>query len=205
MEPIEPIPISALEHYVYCPRQCALIFADGDWADNTHTVRGTRGHRRADTLASRTERGRFVLRGEPLWSEHWGLTGRADAIEVLSSGEIVPVEYKIGRRHADAAAVQLCAEALCLEEMLSRRISHGALWHSAPRRRTPVDFDLALRARTEQTIHAVRAIVESACLPDVLDDARCQECQLADHCLPDVVAHEGRLITYVNGEVLACE
>lgn len=202
---MDPIPISALEHNMYCPRQCALIHSDGVWADNTHTVRGTRGHRRADTGAGRTERGRLVLRGVPLWSERWSLTGRADVIEVLASGEVVPVEYKIGHRHADAAEIQLCAQALCLEEMLSTHVSEGALWHSAPRRRTPVVFEPALRARTVQAIRAVRAIVESARLPDAPNDARCRECQLLGYCLPDVVAHEGRVAAYVNREVFACE
>lgn len=201
---MEPIPISALEHYMYCPRQCALIHADGVWADNTHTVRGTRGHRRADTPAGRSERGRLVLRAVPLWSERWGLTGRADAVEVLSSGEVVPVEYKIGRRHADTAEIQLCAQAFCLEEMLSTHVSHGALWHSGPRQRSPVAFDSGLRVRTEEAIHAVRAVVESARLPDAPNDARCQECQLLGYCLPDVVAHQSRVDAYVNREVFAC-
>ena len=202
---MDPIPISALEHYVYCPRQCALIHADGVWADNTHTVRGTRGHRRVDTAPDRIERGRFVLRGVPLWSERWGLSGRADAVEVLRSGEIVPVEYKIGGRHGDTAEIQLCAQALCLEEMLETHISRGALWHSAPRRRTTVVFDPALRARTEGAIQAVRTTLESVQLPDPPNDARCRECQLLGNCLPDVVAHASRVVSYVNREVFACE
>jgi CRISPR-associated exonuclease Cas4 len=201
---MEPIPISALEHYMYCPRQCALVHADGVWTDNTHTVRGTRGHRRADVPAGRTERGRFVLRGVPLWSERWGLTGRADAIEVLPSGEVIPVEYKIGRRHTDAAEIQLCAQALCLEEMLSIAVLQGALWHAGPRQRTPVLIDRALRARTQEAIEAVRTVVESPQLPAPPNDARCRECQLLGYCLPDVVAHERRVAAYVKREVFAC-
>lgn len=201
---MDPLPISALEHFVYCPRQCALICADGEWVDTTHTIRGARGHRRADERAGRIERGRRVLRGEPLWSERWGLSGRADAIEILSSGQIVPVEYKIGRRHGDAADVQLCAQALCLEEMLSTRIAAGALWYSGPRRRIPVAFDAALRKRTEDVIHSVRAIVESGCLPGAPNDARCRACQLVERCLPEVVSHLGRLADYLSDEVFAC-
>lgn len=114
---VEPVvAISAIEHYVYCPRQCALIHVDGVWSDNAHTVRGERGHRRADTFATRSERGVRVVRAVPLWSETLGLTGRADAVELHADDSIVPVEYKIGSRHGDAAHLQLAAQALCLEE-----------------------------------------------------------------------------------------
>lgn len=201
---MEPIAISALEHYIYCPRQCGLIHADGVWADNTHTVHGVRGHRRADTPFGRQERGRLVLHAVPLWSEQWSLTGRADAVEMLPSGEVVPVEYKIGRRHADAAEIQLCAQALCLEEMLATHVSHGALWYSGSRRRIQVECDAGLRARTTQAIDAIASVLESGHLPDVLHDSRCQECQLLGYCLPEVVAHKHRVAVYVKREVFAC-
>lgn len=103
MEPTPPIPISALEHHEYCPRQCALIHADGIWTDNAHTVRGTAGHRRVDNAPSRVERGRMVLRGLPLWSEQLGIAGRADVVEVSDDGHLTPVEYKTGVRHGRAA------------------------------------------------------------------------------------------------------
>ncbi len=113
MEPPRLLAISALEHYEYCPRQCALIHADGVWEDNAHTVRGTYGHRRVDGRGSRQERGRSVLRGIPLWSEQLELTGRADAVEVHPDGSIVPVEYKMGTRHGLAAAFS-CAPKHCV-------------------------------------------------------------------------------------------
>ena len=111
-EPI--VAISAIEHFVYCPRQCALIHCDGVWSDNAHTVRGSRTHRRVDTGHHRRERGRLVLRAIPLWSETLGLSGRADAVEI-ERGAVRPVEYKSGVRHGSAADLQLCAQALCLE------------------------------------------------------------------------------------------
>jgi len=115
---IEPVvPISAIEHFAYCPRQCALIHCDGVWNDNEHTVGGTRAHRRVDSGEHRRERGRMVLRSIPLWSESLGLSGRADAVE-MADNAVVPVEYKAGVRHGNAADLQLCAQALCLEEML---------------------------------------------------------------------------------------
>ena len=134
MTPEPVVQISAIEHFVYCPRQCALIHCDGVWSDNAHTVRGSRAHRRVDSGEHRQERGRQVLRAIPLWSEELGLSGRADAVEV--EGDAVrPVEYKAGVRHGSAADLQLCAQALCLEEMLDVEIPHGYVWYGGPRRR----------------------------------------------------------------------
>ncbi|MXW23318.1 MAG: Dna2/Cas4 domain-containing protein, partial [Chloroflexi bacterium] len=95
MTPDPVIQISAIEHFVYCPRQCALIHCDGVWSDNAHTVRGARAHRRVDSGEHRQERGRQVLRAIPLWSEELGLSGRADAVEVEDDA-VRPVEYKAG-------------------------------------------------------------------------------------------------------------
>lgn len=203
MSPEPVVPISAIEHHAYCPRQAALIHVDGVWADNAHTVRGTRGHRRVDSGKGRSERGRTVLRAVPLWSEAYGLTGRADAVEIAGD-EIVPVEYKIGTRHGDAARLQLCGQALCLEEMTGVPVRAGAIWYSAHRRRDRVVIDERLRASTLAAIEAVRAAFTSPSLPPAVDDRRCTECQLAGHCLPDVVASDHRVERYLANEVLAC-
>lgn len=200
----EPLPISSLEHHRYCPRQCALILVDGVWTDNVHTVRGQRGHRRADAPAVRRERGRVVARAVPLWSARYGLTGRADAIEVDDRGEVVPVEYKMGTRHGDTADVQLCAQALCLEEMLDCRVERGAVWYAGWRRRHPVVFDDALREATVEVIERVRGLASAHQLPSAVDDARCQECQLIWHCLPWLVASPGSVDAYVEEEVWRC-
>jgi len=188
---------------VYCPRQCALIHVEGLWDDNRHTVRGEHGHRRVDSGADRTERGHVVLRAVPLWSERLGLTGRADAIEMHPDGSVVPVEYKIGGRHGDAASVQLCAQAMCLEEMLARDVPVGFVWYSKTRRRDRIPFDTALRQRTEAVILEVRKNLEAQRLPPAVDDARCTECQLIDSCLPEVVAHPGRVARHC-AELLRC-
>lgn len=202
---VEPVvQISALEHLEYCPRQCALIHVDGVWSDNVHVVRGGHGHRRVDGGEHRTERGRRVLRSVPLWSEHLGLTGRADAVEVHDDGRIVPVEYKIGRRHGFAAHVQLTAQALCLEEMTGRHVPTGALWFSAVRRREEVGIDDRLRRRTVAAIDEVRAVFAASRLPAAPNDQRCTECQLLGHCLPGVVADPRAVAAYVR-EVMCSE
>ena len=144
MTPEPVIPISAIEHFLYCPRQCALIHCDGVWSDNAHTARGTRAHRRVDGGQHRMERGRRVLRGIPLWSESLGLSGRADVVE-MDGDAIRPVEYKSGVRHGITADLQLCAQALCLEEMLGVAVPSGSVWYGGPRRRVEVDFTDVLR------------------------------------------------------------
>lgn len=202
---IAPVPISALEHYRYCPRQSALILVDGVWVDNAHTVRGSYDHRRADIPAVRVERGRRVQRAVPLWSEMWGLTGRADAVEWHPNGEIVPVEYKSGRRHGDTADVQLCAEAFCLEEMLNTTVDYGQIWYSAVRRRRRITFTDDLRELTATTIRAVHELFEQRTLPPPEDDERCDQCQLVGNCLPHLVANTAELSRYLRREVWSCE
>lgn len=192
------IQISSLEKYMYCPRQCALIDVEGRWSDNAHTVRGRRGHRTADGGGRRELRGRTVVRGVPLFSELWGLSGRADAIEMDASGTVTPVEYKIGRRHGRAADVQLCAQALCLEEMLDIEVLEGAVWFSATRRREAVAIDDELRRLTAKTIERVSELRRSEHLPLAPNDERCPECQLVAYCLPTLTDGSDRVAGYVE-------
>jgi len=197
------VPISAIEHFVYCPRQCALIHCDGVWADNAHTVRGSRSHRRVDSGQHRQERGRYVLRAIPLWSEALGLSGRADAVE-LERGTVRPVEYKSGVRHGSAADLQLCAQALCLEEMLGVDVPEGAVWYGGPRRRVRVEFTSALRGQAVEVVYRIREQLIVAVLPEAPNDQRCRECQLQHHCLPDVTAAPARVERYVAKHVFQC-
>ena len=191
--------ISAIEHYEYCPRQCALIYSDGVWADNQHTVKGTRSHRRVDNpAASKTERGIRTLRAVPLWSERYGLTGRADVVEILPNGAVYPVEHKAGIRHGLTADLQLCAQAICLEDMLNIRIDNGAVWYEATRRRHPVTFSNKLRNSTLSTVTLIRDQIVNGILPPAPNDERCNACQLRHHCLPEVVARPRRLNRYLT-------
>ena len=173
------VPISAIEHFAYCPRQCALIHCDGVWRDNAHTVKGVQAHRRVDGGRHRLERGRMVLRAIPLWSEELGLSGRADAVEIRD-GEVRPVEYKSGVRHGDSADLQVCAQALCLEEMLNVEIPHGHVWYGGPRRRVRVDFGPALRQQVRDIVVSIRQQILTAKLPQAPNDQRCKECQLSE-------------------------
>lgn len=201
-EPV--VQISALEHHAYCPRQCALIHVDGMWMDNSHTVVGTRAHRRVDTGADRVERGRKVLRGIPLFSEVYGLTGRADVVEIHEDGSVVPVEYKSGGRHGSAADVQLCAQALCLEEMTGSSVPVGFVWYRGYRHREQVDITDALRRETMVRLDEIRSALVSGRLPPAVADARCRDCQLEPVCMPDVAIRPASVTAYIYREVFAC-
>jgi CRISPR-associated exonuclease Cas4 len=204
MEPETPIPISALEHHVYCPRQCALIHVEGLWVESEHTLRGQLGHRRVDSGRHRAERGCLVLRAIPLWSETLSLTGRADAIEIHADGSVVPIEYKMGTQHEDAASVQLCAQALCLEEMVGTPVRRGAIWLGGPRRRVAVDLDDELRSRTLLVLAEVKKWLADDHLPPAPDDARCQSCQLIELCQPHLSAHPELVLRHLV-EAFACD
>ena len=199
---LEPIVlISALEHFEYCERQCALIHGDGVWVDNEHTVRGQRAHRRVDSGEHRRERGVLTLRSIPLWSETFGLSGRADTVEV-HDGAVYPVEHKSGVRHGRAADLQVCAQAICLEEMLEVEIPTAFVWYGGPRRRQAVTLDLTLRTAVLDAVSAIRAQIIAGDLPPAPDDERCGECQLEPHCLPSVTATAARVAKRAAEELL---
>lgn len=198
------VAISAIEHFAYCPRQCALIHCDGVWTDNAHTVRGSRAHRRVDSGQSRRERGRLVLRAVPLWSEALGLTGRADAVEIDDS-RIYPVEYKAGTRHGSSAELQLCAQALCLEEMLDVQIPEGYVWYGGPRRRVRVPLVPELRQEVHEIVNVIRSQLASGRLPTAPNDERCKECQLRSHCLPELTSAPRRVDRYMRHVVFQCD
>jgi len=183
------VPLAAIEHYEYCRRQCALIHCDGVWEDNINTLRGHIAHRRSDDSSeSRTERGRAVLRGVRLWSDRHGITGRADRVEVAADGAVTPVEHKAGHRHGATADLQVCAQALCLEEMLGIDIPFGFVWYDGTRRRHRVDFSDALRTDTLARAEQIRTMLVAGTLPAAPNDERCQQCQLRHHCLPELTS-----------------
>ena len=204
MNPEPVVAISAIEHFAYCPRQCALIHCDGVWSDNTHTVRGTRAHRRVDSGKHRTERGKRVLRGILLWSESLGLTGRADVVEAKGE-DIHPVEYKSGTRHGLAADLQLCAQALCLEEMLDVDVPCGSVWYGGPRRRVEVWFTASLRHQVKSIVAEIREQLLTGQLPAAVNDGRCKECQLFHHCLPGPTSMSRRIEQYMSEAVFGCD
>jgi CRISPR-associated exonuclease Cas4 len=186
------IPISALQHWAYCPRQAALIHLDGVWSDNPFTRRGSLLHQRADTPGADQRGDVRVERALPLFSRRLNLSGRADAVEFHPDGTVVPVEYKSGRRKARGADdLQLCAQAMCLEEMLDRPVPEGAIFHAPERRRRRVVFTAALRQGVERAAAAFAAALDCASLPPPVNDGRCPDCSLRRLCLPELPAEPG--------------
>jgi CRISPR-associated exonuclease Cas4 len=184
--------ISAIEHYSYCPRQCALIHVDQTYDENLYTIRGKLMHERVDSGEGAPNRGVETQRGIPLWSERLDLRGKADAVE-WHDGVPYPVEYKVGRRKGEHTDAQLCAQALCLEEMLNIPVPRGAVYYGATRRRHEVIFDEALRARTQELIAGIRSMLVAQRLMPAPNDERCRNCSLIHACLPGVVGQHERL------------
>jgi CRISPR-associated exonuclease Cas4 len=189
----ELVPISALEHWSYCPRQCALIHLEQTYDENLYTLRGNRAHRAADEPGAETARGVKVVRAMPIWSIRLGLTGRADAVEFHAQTPY-PVEYKSGRaRTWMHEAIQVCAQGLCLEEMLGVAVPAGAVWYHGSKQLKEILFDSDLRAAVEETVAAVRGMFSQTRLPAAPNDQRCPKCSLFDACLPALTARPARL------------
>ncbi len=193
MEPVETIPLSALQHWCYCPRQCGLIHLEQAFDDNVHTLRGQAVHAKVDKPGVETAKGMRVERALPLWHDGLGLVGKADVVEFSVGGAPYPVEYKHGSRHkaADIAAcddIQLAAQALCLEFVTGKRVPEGAIYYAASKRRRVVPITAQLRSDVANATQAVRQMLAIGKLPPVLppDQAarRCKACSLLERCQP---------------------
>lgn len=192
----ETITLSSLEHYSYCPRQEALIDIEQVWARNIYTVRGDHAHERVDEPMERTENNIRIERALSLWSQKFGLSGRADVVEF--HGKIpYPIEYKSGyRRTWRHEAIQVCAQALCLEEMFNVTVPSGAIFYCGSRTRREVIFDEPLRTTTLKMIEAVRVLLRSEQLPPPVNDQRCGHCSLKEACMPEITIIPTRIQTY---------
>lgn len=192
----DPIPLSALQHWCYCPRQCALIHVEQVFADNLHTLRGQAVHKQVDQPGVETRVGLRVQRALPIWSDRLGLIGKADVVEFEPDGTPFPVEYKVGSRTkalwiAACDDLQLAAQALCLEEMTGKPAPAGALFYAKSKRRRVVAITAALRRRVEEAAAAVRVLLDAAVLPAPIFDARCGKCSLIDICQPETRSAAG--------------
>lgn len=190
-------PISALQHLAFCERQCALIHVEQAWAENRLTAEGRLLHERVHAADSETRPGIRIARGLRLRSLRLGLTGIADVVEFQADPRGVevpglkgrwipaPVEYKRGRPKPDRCDdVQVCAQAMCLEEMLDFRIEEGAIFYGQPRRRHAVRFDNALRAEVEALARRARDLIASGRMPPASFEPKCRNCSLSDLCKP---------------------
>ena len=197
MDQADPVPLSALQHWAYCPRQCGLIHLEQAFDDNLHTQRGNAVHALVDQPGMELRKGLRIERALPVWSDQLGLIGKADVVEFEPDGTPYPVEYKHGSRHKAAAIaacddIQLAAQALCLEEMTGRPVSEGALYYASSRRRRVVCIDAALRATVVATATTVREALAQSRLPAPTTDVqRCKACSLRDRCQPQALSRLG--------------
>ncbi|GGG94724.1 MAG TPA: CRISPR-associated protein Cas4 [Oceanicaulis sp.] len=178
-------PVSALQHYLFCPRQCALIHVERIWTEDAATMQGRLMHERVDGARPDRRAGVRIVRGLTLRSLALGLSGKADAVEFHGKTPY-PVEYKRGRPKAHRAdEVQLCAQGLCLEEMFGVDVPEGALFYGQTRKRQVVRFDEDLRALVRETAAACRAMITDGRTPPPRRTPACKRCSLASECLPD--------------------
>jgi CRISPR-associated exonuclease Cas4 len=198
------LPISALQHLLFCPRQCALIHIERLWADNRWTAEGRVLHERAHTPKIERRPGVRMARGMSLRSLALGIFGQADIVEFDSSGAALPVEYKRGRpKKGNEDRVQLCAQALCLEEMLGQSIPTGAIFYGAIRRRDVVALDAELRARTIDAIARLHEMLDGGITPSARLEKKCQRCSLLHLCMPAALEGHELASRYLRRQLAA--
>ena len=179
------IMISALQHYQFCPRQCALIHLEQQWAENRYTAEGRVLHERADSGKSERVGSVRAVRSLPICSARLGLSGQADVVEFHDDSSVYPVEYKRGRPKTDSCdEVQLCAQGLCLEEMLKIDIPQGALFYGQKRRRKEILFDETLRSLTVAIIEDTHQLLAGGKTPKAVYSQKCEQCSLLQICMP---------------------
>lgn len=191
-EAADPVMLSALEHYSYCPRQCALIHIEQVWDENLYTMRGRDAHEHVHEESSHDLAGVRIERALPVWSRRLNLVGKADMVE-FHADVPYPVEYKSGRqRKGRHEELQLCAQAVCLSEMFGAPVERGALYWHGSRERREIEFTDALRSRVERVAADLHEMMTGSTLPPPVNDERCRDCSLRESCLPHVVAAKGR-------------
>lgn len=206
--------LSGLQHFLFCRRQWALIHIEGQWAENLRTVDGTLMHERAHNVGLTERRGdTAVTRGTRVFSRKLGVSGQCDVLEFHKSPDGVeisgwegrwlpfPVEYKRGEpktKRCDEA--QLCAQAMCLEEMLCCRIERGALFYGETRRRIAVDFDDELRGLVTSSLVEMHELYKRGRTPMVRRSKSCGACSLRDICIPSL-DRAGRVSDYIAGRM----
>jgi CRISPR-associated exonuclease Cas4 len=202
----ELLPLSGLQHLAFCERQCALIHIEQAWAENLYTAEGRILHERAhdpDQVSRGDVRIEYAM---PLRSLRLGLIGKADVVEFHRSRSATgekwipfPVEYKRGRpKKANVDKIQLCAQAICLEEMLDVDVPSGALFYGKTRHRQDVVFDAALRLETEKTAERFHALIEAGVTPKAIYRKQCDTCSLKNLCLPKTVEKRRSVDRYLK-------
>ena len=209
------LPLSALQHLVFCERQCALIHVEQLWADNKFTVEGQHLHDRVHEAGAESRGDVRVARGVSLRSLRLGLSGIADVVEFHRAPEggvclpavrgrwrPFPVEYKRGRPKRDRCdEVQVCAQAICLEEMLDVHIPDGALFYGTTRHRFDVTFDDSLRRETEHAAVRLHELISTQITPSAIREPKCDRCSLVELCMPKALSARQSARQYLQSAI----
>jgi CRISPR-associated exonuclease Cas4 len=196
------LPLSALQHLAFCERQCALIHIENAWAENRLTAQGRLLHERVHERDDESRGDVRVARGLRLRSLRLGLVGQADVVEFHRQPDGAwrpfPVEYKRGRaKRGDCDRIQLCAQALCLEEMTGTAVPEGALFYGTLRRREVVALDATLRAAVTDAARRLHALIDSGRTPPATYAERCDNCSLLTLCRPRMPAAGDAVERYI--------
>lgn len=199
------LPISALQHLLFCERQCALIHIEQVWSENVFTAEGNVLHERAHEGPDESRPGIRITRGLPVRSFQLGLNGQCDVVEFHAgegSGQVLPVEYKRGKPKSHRAdEVQLCAQGLCLEEMLGVQVERGALYYGERRHRTEIPFDEPLRTLTCDTAARLHAMIASRVTPPAQKEKKCESCSLVEICMPGIFGFQRGAAAWFAGRL----
>ena len=193
------IPISALQHFIFCPRQCALIHIERAWEENLLTAQGRGLHERAHSEISETRPDCKRIFGLPVRSLKFGLAGQCDCVLETPDKKMIPLEYKRGRpKIKDMDTVQLCAQVLCLEEMTGSRIKEGFIYYFRIKKRLHVNVDDNLRALTIETIDKCRKMIEEGVTPPPVFSKKCLSCSLKEVCMPEFMEKQRKVSLYID-------
>lgn len=192
MNETDYIPIASLNQFAYCPHRCWRMFCAGEFIDNQYTIEGTSLHDRVHTLGEGHRDETWQIRAIWLKSERYKLIGKSDLIE-SDSGQLYPVEYKRGRKGEwDNDELQVCAQALCLEEMTGQTVNTGYLYYAHSHQRQPVEISEQLREDALATIQSVTTLLQTGLMPKPTYSQRCKGCSFYTQCLPQVADKLGR-------------
>ncbi len=205
--------ISAMQHYMYCKRRFALVHIEQIWQDNLYTAEGIDLHQRVDSSKRECRGNLLIARTVKLHSYRLGLSGISDVIEFYKEDNGVPlpcreglwrpflIEYKRGEnKNKIEYHVQLCAQAICLEEMLGANIENGAIFYGISRRRTNVEFDDKLRKCTELTAKKLHELFDAGVTPKAKYEKKCKSCSMLSQCMPSITGIKKNVGMYMaNG------
>jgi CRISPR-associated exonuclease Cas4 len=209
------LPVSALQHFIFCPRRCALVHIEQAWTENQLTVEGDIVHGRVDEMSRESRATLIVSHGVGIRSLHLGITGKVDVVEFRLSTNALgactlagkeghwtpyPIEYKRGSpRRGFGDDIQVCAQALCLEEMLKCSVPAGAIYYASTRKRREIAFDAPLRAQTTTAISGLRSLNTARVIPPPVYEKKCDTCSLFDLCQPRLPASNNYVTRYLEG------